>query len=72
MLKKKYIKRAYIEVAICDKCGAELCPTDICYTTLPAKYLYKCSNPDCDERKAFWDYERPGKLCYEFEEDENV
>ena len=70
MLKKKYIKRMYIEVAICDKCGAELRPTGMCLTSYPAQYPYKCSNPDCDGGATFVEGGTPGRLCYEFEEEE--
>lgn len=70
MLKKKYIKRMYMEVAYCDKCGAELRPTGVCLTTYPAKYPYQCSNPECDGIETFWEYDLPGKLKYEFEEEE--
>lgn len=69
MLKKKYIKRMYIEVPICDKCGAELKPTGMCLTSYPAQYPYKCSNPDCNECITFRENELPGRLRYEFEED---
>lgn len=67
MLEKRYIKRMYIEVPICDKCGAELKPTGVCLTTYPAQYPYKCSNPDCDGHAVFWENELPGQLKYEFE-----
>ena len=72
MLKKRYVKRMYIEVAICDKCGAELRPTGICLNTFPARYPYECSNPKCDGHETFFEDELPGKIQYEFEEDDNV
>ena len=71
MLKKKVIKRAYIQVAICDKCGSEMQSTGMCLTSYPAKYPYKCTNPDCDGHETFWEYNLPGKLIYEFEEESN-
>lgn len=70
MLKKKYVKRIYITVAYCDKCGAELSPTGMCLTSYPAKYPYKCSNPNCDGGATFFEGKTPGRLCYEFEEEE--
>lgn len=72
MLKKKYIKRVYINVPYCDKCGAELRPTGTYLTSYPAKYSYVCSNPECDGVETFWEYELPGKIEYEFEEEEDV
>lgn len=72
MLKKKYIKRIYVEIAICDKCGAELRSTGICLNTYPAKYPYECSNPNCDGHETFQEGYLPGALCYEYEEDESV
>ena len=72
MLKKKYIKRMYIEVAVCDKCGAELRPTGICLSTFPAKYPYECSNPKCDGYEMFIEGDLPGTLRYEYEEDTHV
>ena len=35
MLKKKYIKRAYVEIPYCDKCGAEMRHTGIVLDTYP-------------------------------------
>ena len=70
MLKKRYIKRIYIEEAVCDKCGARLEPTGFVLTTWPEQYPYKCSNPDCDGSQTFWGSECPGRLKYEFEEEE--
>lgn len=72
MLKKRKVKSIYITQAICDKCGGELISTGICLTSYPAQYPYKCSNPDCNGHETFYEYERPGRLEYEFEEEENV
>ena len=41
MLKKRYIKRMYIEEAICDKCGAQLKPTGFVLTTYPEQFPYE-------------------------------
>lgn len=70
MLKRRYIKRAYIEIPYCDKCGAEMRHTGMVLTSYPAQYPYACTNPDCDGHTTFWDNERPGVLKYEFEEEE--
>lgn len=70
MLKRRYIKRAYIEIPYCDKCGAEMRHTGMVLTSYPAQYPYACTNPDCDGYTTFWDNERPGVLKYEFEEEE--
>lgn len=67
MLKKKYIKRAYIEECICDKCGVEMEPCNWVLTTYPAKYSYIC--PTCKEK--ILTTERFGTIKYEFEDDEN-
>ena len=72
MLKKKYIKRAYVEEAYCDKCGAIMRHTGVVLTSYPAQYPYECSNPECDGRITFWEGERPGRLIYEYEEEDNV
>ena len=69
MLKKRYIKRAYIEEAICDKCGSLMEHNGIVLTTYPEKYSYCCTNPDCDGCISFFSYERPGIVRYEFEDD---
>lgn len=69
MKRRKYIKRIYIEEAICDKCGAEMYHTGIVLTSYPAQYPYKCSNPNCDGCITYMEYERPGQLMYEFEEE---
>lgn len=70
MIKKKYIKRAYIEEAYCDKCGAIMRHTGIVLTSYPAQYPFECSNPECDGTANFWEYNVPGAIKYEFEEDE--
>ena len=72
MLKKRYIKRIYIEEAVCDKCGAQLLSTGFVLTSWPEQFPYHCSNPDCDGSETFYGSERPGVLKYEFEEEENV
>ncbi len=72
MLKKKYIKRAYIQEAYCDKCGAIMRHTGLVLTSYPAQYPYECSNPECDGQATFLEGERPGRLIYEYEEEESV
>ena len=71
MIKKRYIKRAYIEEAYCDKCGSLLKPTGMVLTTYPCQYPYVCTNDDCDYYTAFIGDERPGVVKYEFEDEEN-
>lgn len=70
MLKRRYVKRAYIEEAYCDKCGALMHHTGMVLTSYPAQYPFECSNPECDGRTTFWEVEVPGVLKYEFEEEE--
>ena len=76
MLRKKYIKRAYIVEAVCDRCGAPLVSTGRAYLTDPMKYPYICSNRSncgCYDEIVFYEQDRPGQIKYEFEEDdENV
>ena len=72
MLKKRYIKRMYIEEAICDKCGSRMDHTGIVLTSWPAQYPYICSNPECREQATFYEYNKPGKLIYEYEDEDNV
>lgn len=73
MVTKRYIKKAYILEAICDKCGSKMESEGVVYCTLPEQYPYRCTNPNCDGRVTFWAHEVPGKIHYEFEEDnENV
>lgn len=70
MIKRKYIKRLYIEEAYCDKCGSIMESTGMVLTSYPAQYSYKCSNKNCTECKTFTEDERPGCIKYEFYEDE--
>lgn len=70
MIKRKYIKRLYIEEAYCDKCGSIMEFTGMVLTSYPAQYPYKCSNKNCTECKTFTEDERPGCIKYEFYEDE--
>ena len=70
MLKRRYIKRVYIEIPYCDKCGAEMRHTGMVLTSYPAQYPYACTNPDCDGHATFWSNDLPGVLKYELEEEE--
>lgn len=72
MIVKRKIIAAYMRQAVCDKCGAEMRHTGMVLTSYPAQYPYKCSNPDCDGHETFYDYELPGQIVYEFEEEDNV
>lgn len=69
MIKKRYIKRIYIEEAICDKCGATMESTGYVLSTYPAQYPYICTNPDCDFTTKFFGSDCPGQLKYEFEDE---
>ena len=68
MIKRKYIKRMYIEEAYCDKCGTELVPCDYILMSSPPQFPYKCSK--CDKRYTFEEKDKPHTLRYEFEEEE--
>lgn len=68
MVTKRYVKKAYILEAYCDKCGSEMISSGIVYDTYPEQYPYHCSNPNCDGRAVFAAHECPGQLQYEFEE----
>lgn len=68
MVTKRYVKKAYILEAYCDKCGSEMISSEVVYDTYPEQYPYHCSNPNCDGRAVFTAHERPGQLQYEFEE----
>lgn len=72
MLKKRYIKRLYIEEAYCDKCGAIMRHTGTVLASYPAQYPFECTNKNCDGKQTFWDEEVPGVLRYEFEGVEDV
>ena len=68
MVTKRYVKKAYILEAYCDKCGSEMISSGVVYDTYPEQYPYHCSNPNCDGRAVFAAHECPGQLQYEFEE----
>ena len=72
MLKKKYIKRLYIEEAICDKCGSRMDHTSVVLPSWPERYPYICSNPDCGEMTIFYGHNKPGVIRYEFEDEKDV
>lgn len=72
MIKKKYVKRLYIEEAYCEKCGAKLEYTGMAYLSFPAQYKYICSNKECDYTINFNQDNKPGTLRFEYEEDTNV
>ena len=69
MLERKYIKRIYIEIPYCDKCGSEMRHVGVVLDSYPAQYPYVCTNPNCDGYVTFYSNERPGVLKYEFEEE---
>ena len=66
MIKRKYIKKLYIEEVYCDQCGAIMEPAGIVFTSYPALYPYKCSNKNCTECKTFTENERPRCIKYDF------
>lgn len=73
MIKKRYIKRAYMIEAFCDRCGAPLRSTGRAYLTNPMKYPYVCSNANecgCFDEIIFYENDKPGTICYEFYEDD--
>lgn len=70
MLKKKKIKAIYIKEGICDVCGGHMISTGVCLTSYPAQYPYKCEK--CGHPETYWEYDMPGQMIYEFEEDEDV
>ena len=75
MIKKRYIKRAYITEAYCDKCGAPLKSTGVAYLTDPLKYPYVCSKANecgCHDTIIFYEYNKPGSIQYEFEEEVDI
>ncbi len=72
MIKRRKITSMYITEAICDKCGSKLLPTNVCLTTYPPQYPYACENKNCDGYQVFWEEDCPGKIEYEFEEEEDV
>lgn len=72
MIKKKYIKRLYIEEAYCDKCGSIMEPTGTVLTTFPLQYSYACSNKECDETVTFFEENKPHTLKFEYEEEQDV
>lgn len=67
MLKKKYVTRAYVEQAYCDKCGTIMRHTGVVYSTCPPLYPFKCVNDFCDGEASYYEYEVPGVIRYEFE-----
>lgn len=72
MIKRKYIKRMYVEEAYCDKCGAPLRATGMVLTSWPEQFPYECSNENCDFTTTFVGNERPGSLKFEFYEDDEI
>lgn len=68
MLKKRKVKAIYITEGVCDECGGRMNSTGMCLTTYPAQYPYKCE--DCGHSETYWEYNKPGKLEYEFEEED--
>ena len=72
MLKRRYIKRIYINEAICDKCGSKMRPTGMVLMSYPPQYPYECSNPACNGSETFSGDNCPGGLEYEFEDEEDV
>ena len=66
MIKKRYVKRMYIEEIYCDKCGGKLTPTGNVTYTYPQLHEYKCEK--CNDIQKL--KERCGQLKYEFEDEE--
>ena len=70
MLKKKSIKRLYIEEAVCDKCGSIMESTGAVLMSYPEQYPYVC--PKCGWTECYYGSKRPGSIKYELEDEENV
>lgn len=68
MLNKRKITNMYMIEGICNKCGGKLVSTNVVLTSYPAKYPYKCENPNCDGYEVFEENDRPGKIIYECED----
>lgn len=69
-LKKKYIKRMYIEEVFCDKCGAPMVQSDMVLLSYPMQYPFHCTNSECNHTITFYQGEVPGTLKFEYEEEE--
>ena len=67
MLKKNYVRRAYVEVMVCDKCGSLMVPTGQFLMGYPPQWSYKCSNEECDFTATSTEW--VGQMKYEFEEE---
>ena len=68
MIKKRYVRRAYIESLFCDKCGSLMTPSGYMLAVFPPKWPYKCTNENCNftcEGNEFYG----GEMKYEFEEE---
>ena len=74
MIKRKYIKRAYIEEIVCDRCGSIMEPTGIVFP----QCSYRCSNKDCCYRTVLINFNpvlinfNPNEIKYEFYEDDEM
>ena len=64
MIKKREVKSIFIIEGICDKCGGHMVSTGECLTSIPAQYPYECEH--CNHREIYYDYNRPGRIEYEF------
>lgn len=64
MIKKREVKSIFIIEGICDKCGGRMVSTGECLTSNPAQYPYECEH--CNHKEIYYDYNRPGKIEYEF------
>lgn len=64
MVTKRYVKKAYILEAICDKCGNKMGSTGMVFT-YPEQYPYHCTNKNCDGYCTL-------QVRYEFEDEVNA
>lgn len=70
MIKRRYIKRLYIEEIICDQCGSSMQDTDIVLTSYPPQYSYQCTNKNCNHKLI--SKQQIGTLKYEFYNDNEI
>ena len=68
MIKKKYVKRAYVEELCCDKCGRLMVENPVVLTSYPPQYEYFCEVCNTYMRTTH----RYGELKFEFEEEECI
>lgn len=70
MLKRRKVKAIYVTEGVCNNCGGHMVTAGVVLDSYPPQYPYKCEK--CGWTETYYNYNIPGQLEYEFEEELDI